>query len=95
MTIDPRDLHEGMTVYNRDGHKMGKIVGFEDGWVVIKQGWLLPDTIYASLEDFSQPEGDHVVLHMRGTIPGEYNEGRNSASRGLDVAERMHDERLL
>lgn len=95
MTIDPRTLRRGMTVYNRDGHKLGKILRVDGDWVLIKQGLIMPDTVYASLLDFAPPEGDHVVLDMRGTIPGELNEGRNSGSRGIDVAERYHDERLL
>lgn len=95
MGIDPSQLHEGMTVRNQDGDKIGRIVSTDPaGEFVIRRGLIFRDEFPASAVDVVELRGEDVILSMRGEIPGELNEGRNSASRGKAVAERT-DERLV
>jgi len=95
MRVDPGLLHEGMTVRNPQGDKIGRIVATRpDGWFVIRRGFILRDEFPAQAQDLVDVRGDDVFLQMRGTIPGERHEGRNAGSRGKEVAERT-DERLV
>ena len=95
MSIDASRLHKGMTVRNPDGHRIGRFGGVQGEYFRVKRGRIFPDEYLARVADVRNVEGDDIFLDMRGTLPGELNDGRNSGSRGLDVAERMHDERLL
>lgn len=95
MSIDARRLRKGMIVRNPDGHRIGRFGGVQGEYFRVKRGRIFSDEYLARLEDVRDVTGDDIVLDMRGTLPGEANDGRNSGSRGLDVAERMHDERLL
>jgi len=93
--VDPSELREGMTVRNQQGDKIGRIVATRpDGEFLIRRGLIFRDEIPASALDVLDVRGDDVFLSLRGTIPGELNEGRNSGSRGEDVAERS-DPRLV
>ncbi|WP_373046160.1 hypothetical protein [Vulgatibacter sp.] len=93
--VDTSLVHEGMRVRNPDGEKIGHVVAVEGAYVRIKQGWLLPDEIYARSDDIVAVRDGDLILELRGTIPGEYADGRNEGSRGKDVAERNEDTRLL
>ncbi len=95
MSVSPTQLHEGMTVRNYQGDKIGRISSVApDGEFHFRAGWILKDEYIASAHDVIEVRGDEAFLQLRGTIPGEHGEGRNSGSRGKHVAERT-DERLI
>ena len=93
--IDPSKLHEGMIVRNSQGDKIGRIhETHPDGTLLIRRGFFFRDELLASSDAIIAIRNGDAILSLRGDIPGEVNEGRNSASRGVHVAERT-DERLL
>lgn len=95
MPIDPRQVRKGMIVRNPQGHKMGTVIENRGEHFRFRAGRILPDEYWARTRDILEIRDDEIVLLMRGTIEGELNEGRHSGSRGVDVARRQHDERLL
>ena len=94
MGIDRSKLRPGMTVRNTNGDKIGKIAELHGDAILVRRGRIFRADFPASTADVLEVHGDDAVLALRGNIPGELNEGRNSGSRNVDVARRS-DPRLL
>lgn len=94
MAIDRARLRPGMTVRNTNGDRIGRIAALYGDEMIVRRGRIFRADFPASATDVLEVRGDEVILALRGDLPGELNEGRNSASRNVDVARRS-DPRLL
>jgi hypothetical protein len=60
--MDNVDIREGMTVYSKDGKKLGKIIKRDGDNFVVEKGLFFKKDYLASLEDVERLEGDEVRL---------------------------------
>lgn len=66
--IDPGDLREGMTVRDRQGHKLGTVATLGPTHLELEQGWPARRDYAVSLHLVDRVEGQDIILHAP---PGE------------------------
>jgi hypothetical protein len=88
-------IRVGMTVYDEDGKKLGKIVGRDGDDLVIEKGFLSRKEYVVTIDDVARVEEDRILLRQSAEAveaPHEEDEGQATARTGareVPGAERM------
>lgn len=78
------DIHEGMTVWSSDGHKLGKVVACEDRSFEIEKGFFFPKEYVVTYDEITELRGDNDLVLGRSrnelkTGEAEYREPPRAA----------------
>jgi uncharacterized protein (TIGR02271 family) len=84
-------LREGMTVYSKDGEKLGKITGLFQDYFLIEKGFFFPKDFTLRYEDIQDIEDDTVRLLTGQT---EYSDWRNESYVGWRQADEINAGRI-
>lgn len=84
--MDIQAIREGMTVYSKDGQKLGKIIRRDDEDLIIQKGLLHKTEHVASPDDVARIEGDVVWLRQTAAeldgAPQEEDESARTRASG-------------
>ncbi|WP_224246665.1 DUF2171 domain-containing protein [Hyalangium gracile] len=66
--IDPGELHEGMTVRDVEGRKLGKVVNLGATQFDLEQGWPARRDFVVNVHQVARIDGRDVILHANPRV---------------------------